>query len=223
MEIDCKDLSVREINRKIKKAVRENSIKRVILKNPSAKSNLCAGLEGDFDIEIQGSAGYFVATMIHGPKVTIEKNAGWFAGDNMTDGFIEILGNSGDGTGQGIYGGTLIVRGNAGTRTGVIMKNGTIIVGGNSEFMTGLYMMGGKIIVLGDIADLAGESIVRGEIYVKGEVKSLGKNARISEIDKKDKVWLKGILSKYSFPTSTKFRKISPASRRFYYAKSEEG
>ena len=41
-------------------------------------------LTEDVDIQINGSAGYFVGTMVNGPKIHINGNVGWFAGDNMT-------------------------------------------------------------------------------------------------------------------------------------------
>ena len=225
MEIDCKELSVREINRMLKEAVK-NGEKKIILKNPGAKHYIGAGLVGDAEIIVKGSVGFFAGTMFHGPRMIVERNAGWFAGDNMTDGFIEIKGNAGDGVGQGIYGGVIVVRGDAGARTGEIMKNGTIIIGGKSDFMTGLFMMGGRIIVLGDLKSMAGESMVRGVIYVKGEVESLGKNAKLVEIDEKDEEFLKETLKKYDFPAFTdKFRKIVPEKKRFVYgvAPAEEG
>jgi|Deesub1362B_J571_1020462.scaffolds.fasta_scaffold00097_21 glutamate synthase domain-containing protein 3 len=225
MEIDCRDLSVREINRMLKEAVR-NGERKIVLKNPGAKHYIAAGLVGEVEVEIKGSVGFFVATMAHQPRIIVEKNAGWFAGDNMTNGYLEIRGNAGDGVGQGIYGGVIVVRGDAGARTGEIMKNGTIIIGGDSDFMTGLYMMGGRMVVLGNLRSMAGESIVRGVIYVKGEVESLGKNAKIVEIDEKDEEWLKDVLKKYNFNSSTSsFRKIIPIRKRFVYgsAPSEEG
>jgi glutamate synthase domain-containing protein 3 len=108
------------------------------------------------------------------------------------------------------------------------MKNGTIIVGGNSGFMSGLFMMGGRIIILGDISDDAGESIIRGTIYVGGQIKSLGKNAKIEELEDEEREELKEILEKYQFQvdkeTCQNFRKIVPRSARPFYGKeTEEG
>jgi len=108
------------------------------------------------------------------------------------------------------------------------MKNGTIIVGGNSGFMSGLFMMGGRIIILGNISEDAGESIIRGAIYVRGSIKSLGKNAKVEELDQKDKKELKELLPEYGFNLDEKeydsFKKIVPRSNRPFYGKeSEEG
>lgn len=226
IEIDANSKEPREINRTIKKAAKEYD--RIIIKNPNAMHYMLAGLTDPIEVVIDGSAGYFAGTMINGAKVHITENAGWFPADNMTGGEVIIDGAAGDGVGQGIYDGTVVVRRNVGSRTGEIMKNGTIIVGGNSGFMSGLFMMGGRIIVLGDISDDAGESIIRGTIYVLGDIKSLGKNAKIEEINAEDKKELKELLPAYGFELEeekyNEFRKIVPKSKRPFYGKdTEEG
>ena len=208
--IDAKDMAEKELNRTIKEQAPNHD--KLIINNPESRHNICAGLIEDVDIEINGSAGYFVGTMVDGPNIHINGNAGWFAGDNMTEGELIIEGTAGDGAGQGIYGGTVVVKGNTGSRTGEIMKGGTVIIGGNSGYMTGLLMMGGKLIILGDVTDDVGESIMRGTIYVLGSVKSLGKNAIMKEITVEDQEDLKETLTKYGFELSdadyANFKKI---------------
>ena len=208
--IDANDMDERELNRAIKEHAQNYD--KLIIDNPDSRHNICAGLTEDVDIEINGSAGYFVGTMVHGPRIHINGNAGWFAGDNMTNGELVIEGTAGDGAGQGIYGGTVIVKGSVGSRTGEIMKGGTVIIGGNSGFMTGLLMMGGRLIILGDVTEDVGESIMRGSIYVLGSVKSLGKNAVMEKVSPEDQKELKETLSKYGFELSdtdyANFKKI---------------
>ncbi|MBE6486406.1 MAG: tributyrin esterase [Methanosphaera stadtmanae] len=214
--IDARNMDEKELNRSIK----EHAINydKLIIKNPQSRHNIAAGLTEEVEIEIDGSAGYFVGTMIDGPKIHVKKNAGWFAGDNMTRGELIIEGGTGDGAGQGIYGGTVVVKGDTGSRTGEIMKGGTVIIGGNSGFMTGLLMMGGRLIILGNVTDDAGESIMRGTIYVLGEVKSLGKHARIQQTTLEDQKELKEILTKYGFKITdvdyTNFKKITNKSNQ---------
>ncbi len=225
-EINANHKTPRDINQAIKKSAKEND--KIIIKNPNAMHYMAAGLTEPVELLIDGSAGYFVGTMIHGAKIHINGNAGWFPADNMTEGEVIIDGSAGDGVGQGIYGGVVVVKRDAGSRTGEIMKNGTIIIGGNSGFMSGLYMMGGRIIVLGDISNDAGESIIRGAIYVKGDIKSLGKNAKVDKINDKDKEELYELLTKYGFKLTEddykNFKKIVPRSNRPFYGKeSEEG
>lgn len=208
--IDANNMDEKELNRTIKEQA--PSYDRLIINNPESRHNICAGLCEDVEIQINGSAGYFVGTMVNGPRIHINGNAGWFAGDNMTEGELVIEGTAGDGAGQGIYGGTVIVKGNTGSRTGEIMKGGTVIIGGNSGFMTGLLMMGGRLIILGDVTDDVGESIMRGSIYVLGDVKSLGKNAVMEKTTPKDLSELKEILTQYGFELTdddyTNFKKI---------------
>ena len=208
--IDANYMAEKELNRTIKEQAQHHD--KLLIDNPESKHNICAGLTEEVDIEINGSAGYFVGTMVNGAKIHINGNAGWFAGDNMTKGELIIEGTAGDGAGQGIYGGTVIVKGNTGSRTGEIMKGGTVIIGGNSGFMTGLLMMGGKLIILGDVTDDVGESIMRGSIFVLGDVKSLGKNAVMEEITPEDQKELKEILTGYDFELTdtdyTNFKKI---------------
>ncbi len=226
LKINAQDKTPRELKQAIKQAATTND--RVIIENPNAMHYLVAGLTEPIEVVLNGSAGYFAATMIHGARVHIKGNAGWFPADNMTEGEVIVDGSAGDGVGQGIYGGTVVVRKDVGSRTGEIMKNGTIIVGGNSGFMSGLFMMGGQIIILGDISDDAGESIIRGTIYVGGEIKSLGKNAKIEQLEEDEREDLKKLLEKYDFHLQKedyqKFRKIVPRSARPFYGKdTEEG
>lgn len=225
-KINAQNITPRELNRTIKKAAKDTD--RIIIENPNAMHYMVAGLTESAEVVIDGSAGYFAGTMIHGAKVHINGNAGWFPGDNMTEGEVIVDGSAGDGVGQGIYGGTVVIRRDAGSRTGEIMKNGTIIIGGNSGFMTGLFMMGGRIIILGDISDDAGESIIRGVIYIKGAIKSLGKNAKVEEVNDADKKELEELLPQYGFNLEhgeyADFKKIVPLSKRPFYGKeSEEG
>lgn len=225
-KINAQQKTPRELNRALKQAAPEND--RILIENPNAMHYMAAGLTEPVEVVIDGSAGYFAGTMIHGARVHINGNAGWFPADNMTEGEVIIDGSAGDGVGQGIYGGTVVVRKSVGARTGEIMKNGTIIIGGNSGFMSGLFMMGGRIIVLGDISDDAGESIIRGTIYVGGNIQSLGKNAKVEELEAEERKELNELLEEYDFHLEEEkyqnFRKIVPRSARpFYGQESEEG
>lgn len=212
--IDAKNMDEKKLTRSIKQHAIDYD--KLIIKNPQSRHNIAAGVTEEVEIEIDGSAGYFIGTMIDGPKIHVKRNVGWFAGDNMTRGELIIEGGAGDGAGQGIYGGTVVVRGDVGSRTGEIMKGGTVIIGGNSGFMTGLLMMGGRLIVLGDVTDDAGESIMRGTIYVLGKIKSLGKNAKMEQTTLEDQKELKTLLTQYGFEITdidyTKFKKITKES-----------
>ncbi len=216
LEIDSSSVTPRELNRKIRSL--HDEYDKIIINNPGAEHNLVAGLVGNGNIEINGSAGYFAGTMLDKAHLKIHGNAGWFVGDNMTSGEIIVEGSAGDGAGQGIYGGTLVVKKGVGSRTGEIMKGGTIIIGGDSGFMSGIFMMGGRMIILGNLGADAAESILRGEIFVLGEIESLGKNAVTVDLTPEDKKSLKELLSQYEFKLSdddyNNFTKIVAESSR---------
>ncbi|MEE0901544.1 MAG: tributyrin esterase, partial [Methanobrevibacter sp.] len=93
--IDAKDMDAKELNRAIKEQA--PLYDKLIIENPESRHNICAGLSEDIDIQINGSAGYFVGTMVNGAKIHIDGNAGWCAGDNMTEGELIIEGTAGDG------------------------------------------------------------------------------------------------------------------------------
>ncbi len=223
--MDAKGLTTRQINESLKKLLREEKYKQVIIENPSAKHFIAAGVTKTASrITINGSVGYYLGTIINGPVITVNGNAGWYPGDNMTSGEIIIRGNAGDGCGQGMYGGTLVILGDVGSRLGQIMKAGTIVVKGNSQFMTGLYMQGGSIICLGDAGDGCGESIIGGEIYIGGEIKGLGKNAHIEKLDNTDEALVSRVLEQYELGSLSNydFKKITPAQKRPFYNKDHE-
>ena len=209
--VDAAHMETKEINRLLRRCRG-----KVKLLNPNSAHFLVAGLCKNLTIEIDGSAGYYLGTCMHGPSIHVRGNTGWYAGDNMTQGSITIDGGSGDGVGQGIYGGTIVVKGDCGSRTGQLMKNGTIIIGGDSGYMTGLYAFGGKIVVCGNVGHSAGESIIGGVIYIEGKIASLGKNAKKQKVTERERRGLKRLLARFGLKTPRKFVKIVPRQKRFY-------
>lgn len=222
--LDLVGKSHREANAMIKECVK-GGCKRIKIVNQKSIHYLAAGLTGDVEMAVDGDVGYYVGTMINGPRISISGRAGWYPADNMTSGEIILSGDGGDGAGQGMYDGTLYVKGGTQSRTGQIMKNGTIIVGKDTRFLTGLYMMGGRIIVLGDVGKCAGESIIGGAIYFAGGCESLGKNAKIEEdVGDEEAGELEKTLKKYGIKKKAEdFRKITPVKLRPFYSRMEEG
>ncbi|MEM3041005.1 MAG: glutamate synthase-related protein [Nitrososphaerota archaeon] len=218
--IEANDLTTRQLNKALKDL--SGRAERILIKDPKGKHHIAAGLCRKVEIDIEGSVGYFVGTMIDGPKIRIHGNAGWFAGDNMTSGEIVVEGHVGNGPGQGIYGGLVVIRGDAGDRAGALMKRGTLIIGGNTGIMTGLYMMGGEIIVLGNIGDYAGESIIGGQIIFTGDAPILGKNAKVVKLIKDEEERVHRCLNEYGFNASPPFKKIVPKSPRPFYKSSSD-
>lgn len=218
--IEAKDLSTRQLN-KVLRDLSERT-KKIKIKNPKGKHHIAAGLCQKVEIDIEGSVGYFVGTMIDGPKIRIHGNAGWFAGDNMTSGEVIVNGHTGNGPGQGMYGGAVVIKGDAGDRVGALMKRGTVVIGGSTGIMTGLYMMGGEIIVLGNLGDYAGESIIGGQIIFTGNASSLGKNAKIVELNQSEDEKVRMLLEEYNLKIPSCFKKIVPEKPRPFHKEVEK-
>ena len=67
--INAKDMDEKELNRTIKEQAASHD--KLIINNPDSRHNIGAGLIADVDIEINGSVGYFVGTMVNGPNIHI--------------------------------------------------------------------------------------------------------------------------------------------------------
>ena len=84
--------------------------------------------------------GYYAASLMDGPEVTINGNAGWALGENQMSGKIVISKDAGASVASSIRGGEIFVGGNAGARAGISMKGGSLLIRGNAGFMAGFMM-----------------------------------------------------------------------------------
>jgi len=215
--LDAEKYSVRELNIEIKRL--SNIVRRIVIENPSGKHHVAAGLTRNVEIEVRGSVGYFLGTMVDGPRIVVKGNSGWFTGDNMTGGKITVEGDAGNGVGQGLYGGEVVVKGDCGDRIGALMKNGTIVVMGDAGIMSGLYMMGGEIVIFGKTGEYTGESIIGGKIFFTGPEPSLGKNAAVEDASEEEALHVNAVLEANGLPGyGGRIRKIVPESRRPFYS-----
>ena len=136
--IDAKDMAEKELNRTIKE--KAESYDKLIIDNPESKHNICAGLTEDVNIQINGSAGYFVGTMVNGTVI--------------------VKGSTGSRTGEIMKGGTVIIGGNSGYMTGLLMMGGRLIILGDVTDDVGESIMRGTIYVLGDVKSLGKNAIM---------------------------------------------------------------
>ncbi len=188
--LDAAELSPRELNGRLKELA-GNGRADVTILNPGARHNLAVGILEPCKVHFKGSVGYFGASMIDGPEVTIEGNAGWALGENMMGGKIALSKDAGASVAASMRGGEVVVGGNAGARAGISMKGGTLAIAGNSGFLTGFMMQKGRIIVCGDVGEAVGDSMYEGTIYVGGEIGSLGNDAVVEEASEDEliEVW----------------------------------
>jgi glutamate synthase domain-containing protein 3 len=171
---DAQDLTTRKINAELRRLLYDEGITDVTVLNPRSRHSIATGILTRCRITIDGSLGYFGATMLDGPEVHITGRVGWSACQNMMSGVVVIDGNAGSLTGAALRGGDVVCKGRVGARTGIDQKGGTIIVCGDAGSMTGFMMQRGRQIILGDVGPGLGDSMYDGTIYVGGRVKSLG-------------------------------------------------
>jgi methylamine---glutamate N-methyltransferase subunit B len=171
---DAAELTTRKINAELRWLLYEQGITDVTVRNPGSRHSIATGILTRCRITIEGSLGYFGATMLDGPEVHITGRVGWSACQNMMSGVVVIDGNAGSLTAAAIRGGDVLCRGRVGARTGIDQKGGTVIVLGDAGSMTGFMMQRGRQIICGDVGPGLGDSMYDGELYVGGSVKSLG-------------------------------------------------
>lgn len=217
--LDAAVLEVTELNERLRALAAEGTDARIV--NPAARHHLVVGVLDRITIEIEGTAGYFAASLLDGPDVHITGSAGWSLGDNLMQGRIVVEKNAGAFVGPGMRGGTIVVRGSAGNRLGQVMKGGTIIVGGDAGFMTGNMLINGTVIILGNVGQDCGEHIVAGTIYVGGSIASLGEDAVEAEFTDDDRALVTERLAPYGFTVPETMRKVISAGRLHHYKTRE--
>ena len=213
--VDAAGLTTRELNAKLK--ILAAGDEEITVLNPQARHNIAVGIFKKCRIKINGSVGYFAASLLDGPEVAIDGNSGWALGDNLMSGKITLTKDAGASVGSTMRGGELFVGGNAGARAGISMKGGTLIVGGNAGFLTGFMMQKGRIIVCGDVGEAVGDSMYEGTIYVGGEIASLGSDAKTEEISEDEVIDVLAALEDFGIKKSYRFTKVVSAKKLYHY------
>ncbi|KUJ95383.1 MAG: hypothetical protein PWR24_1564 [Desulfonauticus sp.] len=199
--IDAKGIYYRDLNAKIREAVREG-YKEFELLNVSGQRYIATGLEGDLKFLIKGVAGQDTAAFMRGPYIRVKGNAQDGLANTMDEGRIVVEGMAGDVLGYAMRGGEVYVLEDVGYRVGIHMKAykdklPVIVIGGKAGDFLGEYMAGGVIIVLGLFskhpeAPITGRSLATGihggSIYVRGGVPEyqLSSNLLVEEATAED-------------------------------------
>ena len=148
LEVDCKNLSFFDLNKKIRETDDDVQIYGLL-----GERFIGAGLS-DKKLFIHGTPGNALGAYLNGATIEVFGNAQDAVGDTMNDGKIIVHGNIGDATCYAMRGGKMFVRGNAGYRAGIHMKEykekvPVLVIGGSVGSFLGEYQAGGIIIVLG--------------------------------------------------------------------------
>lgn len=150
--------------------------------NPRGSHAIAVGLDGQLDVTIKGSTGYYCAGMNKQADVTVEGSVGPGVAENMMSGSVTVAGNASQYAGATAHGGLLNIKGNASSRCGISMKGIDIVVHGNIGHMSAFMAQAGRLVVLGDAGDALGDSLYEARLYVRGTVASLGADCEAKEM-----------------------------------------
>jgi len=236
--INAQGIYYRQLNEKIR-AILDQGVTEIRLENINGQRYLGVGLCGQQRMEIHGTPGNNLASLMDGLTLEVFGNGQDGIGNTMNDGKVIIHGNTTDITGYAMRGGKIFIRGDVGYRVGIHMKayqdkQPLIVVGGKAGDFLGEYMAGGNLILLGlDLkpnesltGDYVGTGMHGGTIYIRGEIPAhqLGKEVKVTTLDSNDQTFLEKIITEYAgyFKLDTKqilnkqFTKLIPFNKRPY-------
>lgn len=188
--LDLASMSVRELNQLLHDA--DGGDFRIL--TPRGAHNIAAGLDGRFNITIDGHVGYYCAGMNKHASITVNGNAGTGVAENMMSGRVHVRGDVSQSAGATGCGGLLIVDGNASARCGISLRGLDIVVKGSVGHMSAFMAQAGTLVVLGDAGDALGDSLYEARLYVRGTPKSLGADCTPKEMRDAHKVALRKLL-----------------------------
>ena len=212
VKIDASGVFYKELNARLREVV-SDGIQKVELHNIYGQRYIGTDLDKPVEIEIFGTPGNDLGAFMDGPKITVHGNAQDGCGNTMNNGEIIVHGHAGDITGLSARGGKIFVRDDVGYRAGIHMKEyqdkkPVVVIGGTAQDFLGEYMAGGVLILLGlnlkegeyHKANFIGTGMHSGIIYMRGNVQDfqLGKEVGIAELDEKDSLVLKELVSEFA-------------------------
>ena len=219
--LDLATMSVREINQLLHDAEGGD----FLIRNPRGAHNIAAGLDGNFNVTIDGHVGYYCAGMNKHASVTIEGNAGTGVAENMMSGRVHVKGDVSQSAGATGCGGLLIVDGNAAARCGISLRGLDIVVKGSVGHMSAFMAQAGTLVVLGDAGDALGDSIYEARLYVRGTVESLGADCIEKELRDEHVEQLRRLLEQAGVDDAdpAEFRRYGSARRLYNFTIDNAG
>ena len=188
--LDLARMTVREVNQLLHDADGGD----FLIRSPRGLHAIAAGLDGQFNVTIDGHVGYYCAGMNKEATVTINGNAGTGVAENMMSGRVHVKGDVSQSAGATGCGGLLIVDGNASARCGISLRGLDIVVKGSVGHMSAFMAQAGTLVVLGDAGDALGDSIYEARLYVRGKVQSLGADCTPKDMREEHKAALRKLL-----------------------------
>jgi glutamate synthase domain-containing protein 3 len=174
LSFDLASDGVRNLNQRLHEPELAAAGARVRVLNPGGKHAIAVGLDGVFDVEIDGHVGYYCAGMNKQATVRIHGNSGVGVAENMMSGSVIVEGSSSQSAAASARGGLLVIHGDASARCGISLKGADIVVRGSVGHMSAFMAQKGCLVVCGDAGEALGDSLYEARLYVRGSVVGLG-------------------------------------------------
>ena len=170
LTFDLASDSVRELNQRL----HDGDGRQVRVLNPGGKHAIAVGLDGAYEVEIDGHVGYYCAGMNKQATVRIRGNCGVGVAENMMSGTVVVEGSASQSAGATARGGLLVIHGDASARCGISLKGAEIVVQGSVGHLSAFMAQRGALLVCGDAGEALGDSLYEARLYVRGSVAGLG-------------------------------------------------
>jgi methylamine---glutamate N-methyltransferase subunit B len=194
--LDAADLTTREINARLRELP---DGAHAVITRPRGRHNLAVGLTNRIGITIDGNAGYYIGGLGDGPEITVNGFTGWGVGENLMSGVIRVKGSVSQSAAASAHGGLVIVEGDASLRAGISLKGATIAIAGDAGNLAGFMAQAGTVLIGGDAGEALGDSLYETVIYVAGRIKSLGADARRTDLTEDDVTAVKALCAQAGF------------------------
>jgi methylamine---glutamate N-methyltransferase subunit B len=169
--VDLADTPLRELNARLHEAGAPLTWRVV---NPGGRHAIAVGLDGPFEVDVEGHVGYYCAGMNKHATVRVHGNCGVGVAENIMSGSVIVDGNASQSAGATGRGGLLVIHGDASSRCGISLKGADIVVRGAVGHMSAFMAQKGRLVVCGDAGEALGDSLYEARLYVRGEVAGLG-------------------------------------------------
>jgi methylamine---glutamate N-methyltransferase subunit B len=210
--------SVRELNGRLHAARDPRPPARVRVLNPGGRHSLAVGLDADYEVEIEGHAGYYCAGMNQHATVHVHGNCGVGVAENMMSGTVVVDGSASQSAGATARGGLLVIGGDASARCAISLKGADVVVRGSVGHMSAFMAQTGCLVVCGDAGEALGDSLYEARLYVRGSVAGLGADCIEKELRAEHIEQLAGVLARAGVDTDPiEFRRYGSARQLYNF------
>jgi glutamate synthase domain-containing protein 3 len=215
LSFDLARESVRECNRRL----HAGEPGRAVILNPGGRHAVAVGLEGPWEVSIEGHVGYYCAGMNKQATVRVHGNCGVGVAENMMSGKVVVEGSASQSAGATARGGLLVIHGDASARCGISLKGASVVVRGAIGHMGAFMAQKGALVVCGDAGEALGDSLYEARLYVRGSVASLGADCIEKEMRSEHLDELRSLLARAEIDDVdvSEFRRYGSARRLYNF------